>query len=52
LKLPTAGTPGMPPAQSEVDSLKAQYQKAASLRNTAEMSRLTRLAKEKKIKLF
>jgi len=52
LIIPTAGTPGMPPAQSEVDSLKAQYQKAASLRNTAEMSRLTRLAKEKKIKLF
>jgi Uncharacterized conserved protein len=37
---------------TEADTLKAQYQKAQSLRNTAELSRLTRVAQEKGINLF
>ena len=37
---------------TEADNLKTQYQKAQLLRNTAELSRLTRLAQEKGINLF
>lgn len=41
-----------PPTQSETEAMQAAYKKAQSLRNTAEMSRLTRQAQKKNIKLF
>jgi len=47
-----AGTGKAQVTATEADTIKAQYQAAQKLRNTAELSRLTRIAQEKGIKLF